>query len=405
LNSIDWLGSDVLYRIIQIIRRLRTRLKQRKLCARKLKQLINRLRFNAFIFAALAILILIPKIGCAQAALLIEQPYGFFGVVNPTGHNAVYFERICADTPVRLRRCKAGELGAVLSRYQGMSGYDWVAIPLVPYLYSVEDVTSVQPHIDPPTVKRLRSRYHEAHLLCLGETLRPGNLIKGGWTQLVGAAYERRIYAFRFETTEAQDDALIAKMNSQPNHSHFDLLINNCADFARKLLSFYYPGRFKRGIFPDAGVTTPKQLAHKLARSARKHPEMNLTVFEIPQIPGNRRLSHSNKDVDESLSTTLYAIPIALVSPYLAGGLFVDYLVRGRYRIVPKHPMVLTPDELTAWARPASESQSLVAHSPAVVHPTGAELMISEPVVPAASESPLLMIAEPSPQDAKKMHP
>jgi len=330
-------------------------------------------RISAVVFSVLMVMLCNAGNGYAQASLLIEQPYGFFGVVNPTGHNAVYFERICAETPVKLRRCELGELGAVLSRYQGMSGYDWVAIPLVPYLYSVENVAAVQPHVDPLLVTRLRSRYHEAHLLSLGDKLHQGSLIKGGWMQLVGAAYERRIYAFRFETTETQDDALIARLNARPNHSHFDLVTNNCADFARKLLNFYYPGNFKRVLFPDAGITTPKQLAQKLARCARKHPEMQLTVFEIPQIPGNRRSSRSNKDVDESLSTTLYAIPIALVNPYLAGGLLVDYLVRGRYRIVPKHPMVLTPDDLTAWARAPSAIRPLEAHAAALILPDKAE--------------------------------
>src|ERR1039458_7819133 len=101
----------------------------------------HRLRTTAFALIALAVLACSPAPGHAQAALLMEEPYGFFGSVNPTGHNAIYFERICADTPVRLRRCQAGEMGAVISRYQGIKGYDWVAIPLVPYLYSVEDVS------------------------------------------------------------------------------------------------------------------------------------------------------------------------------------------------------------------------------------------------------------------------
>jgi hypothetical protein len=42
--------------------------------------------------------------GHAQSALLMEEPYGFFGALNPTGHNAIYFERICAETPVKVRR-------------------------------------------------------------------------------------------------------------------------------------------------------------------------------------------------------------------------------------------------------------------------------------------------------------
>ena len=36
----------------------------------------------------------------ADAALLLEEPYGKFGALNPTGHAAVYLPRICADTPV-----------------------------------------------------------------------------------------------------------------------------------------------------------------------------------------------------------------------------------------------------------------------------------------------------------------
>src|SRR5580658_2356126 len=66
----------------------------------------------------------------AQAALLLEQPYGVFGTLNPTGHAAVYLEHVCADTPVHLRYCDPGETGIVISRYKGLAGYDWIAIPL-----------------------------------------------------------------------------------------------------------------------------------------------------------------------------------------------------------------------------------------------------------------------------------
>ena len=302
------------------------------------------------------------KRGDAQAALLMEEPYGFFGAVNPTGHNAIYFEHICAATPVKLRRCEPGELGAVIARYQGIDGYDWIAIPLIPYLYSVENADDVPTHVDRDTVLRLRNHYREAHLQDLGPHLQPGNLVHGGWTQLVGVAYERRIYAFRFQTTTQQDDAIIARLNSGPNATHFNLLFSNCADFARVILNGYFPHTFRRSIFPDAGMTTPKQIAYKLTRYARKHPETDLTVFEIPQIPGYRRMSHSNKSIDESIITTVYAIPIAIVNPYLAGGLFVDYLVRGRYHLIPKDPQVLGPENLTALtAEPAPDENSASA--------------------------------------------
>ncbi|MGA2888789.1 MAG: hypothetical protein ABSE51_12120 [Terracidiphilus sp.] len=318
----------------------------------------QKLRKVALALFVLAVFILPSTRSSAQAALLMEEPYGFFGSVNPTGHNAIYFERICAETPVKLRRCQAGELGSVIARYQGIDGYDWVAMPLVPYLYSVEKSSDVPVRVDHEIVNRLRDRYREAHLLDLGADLYPGNVLRGGWTQLVGVSYERRIYAFRFETSEEQDDALIASMNDSKNRTHFNLLFNNCSDFARVLLNFYFPRTFKRSVFPDAGMTTPKQLAYKLERYARKHPETQLTIFEIPQIPGYRRRSHSNKSIDESLTTTVYAIPIALANPYLAGGLFVDYLVRGRYHLIPKNLQLLTPDNLQALTAPARAAEN-----------------------------------------------
>ncbi len=327
---------------------------------------------------AAGILTLAAPRSYGQAALLMEEPYGFFGTLNPTGHTAVYFERVCAETPVKLRRCAAGELGAVVSRYQGINGVDWVAIPLVPYLYSVERAEEVPTHVDGALVNRLRSRYHEQHLLSLGEHLRAGGFLHGGWAELVGVAYERKIYGFRFETTEEQDDAFIEKMNGEENSSHFQLLFNNCSDFARVILNEYFPGTFKRSIFPDAGMTTPKQIAYKLVRYGKKHPEEQMAVFEIPQIPGYRRLSKSNKSISESLVTTGYAVPIAVLNPYLAGGLFVDYLVRGRYHLIPKHPETLGPSELAALTADAGQDEN----------PEGAQ--ISTPVqAPRAAENGL----------------
>jgi len=321
----------------------------------------------------------------AQAALLMEEPYGFFGTVNPTGHMAVYFTRVCAETPVKLRRCGPGETGAVISRYQGIDGYDWVAMPLMPYLYSVEDPASVPERVNRESVTDMRNRYREAHLMSLGEKLDAGNLVHGGWTQLVGSAYQRRIYAFRFETTADQDDALIARMNGHENKSHFDLLYNNCADFTREVMNAYFPRKFHRSLFPDAGVTTPKQVTYKLVRYGKKHPEIHLKVFEIPQIPGYEHWRRSNNDVAEAFFTTGYAIPIALFNPYLAGGLFVDYMVRGRYPLVPKHPQRLTPENLFALTAPGREPQNALSAGTEAASAAASSFVDTEAVAPANS--------------------
>jgi hypothetical protein len=324
----------------------------------------------------------------------MEEPYGFFGALNPTGHNAIYFENICAETPVKLRRCEPGELGAVIARYQGLSGYDWVAIPLVPYLYAVDNLEAVPDRVDREMVNQMRDRYHEAHLLSLGEDLRAGNLIQGGWNQLVGVAYERRIYAFRFATTPQQDDALMARLNSGENRSHFELLYNNCADFARNVLNSYFPRTFRRSLFPDAGMTTPKQIAYKLVRFARKHPEMQMTVFDISQVPGYRQQSHSNKSVAESLTTTVYAVPIVLLNPYLAGGLFVDYLVRGRYHLVPKDAEKLNPENLFA----------LTASSRAGENPSSAGIQASGAAIGNPAETQFAVTAYSGQKEMKAKH-
>ncbi len=337
--------------------------------------LTRKLRTTVFFLITLALMAILPAQSHAQAALLMEEPYGFFGSINPTGHNAIYFERICAETPIHLRRCHDGELGAVIARYQGINGYDWVAIPLLPYLYSVESASDVPARVNRETVNRLRNHYHEAHLLSLGEHLSPGNVLHGGWTQLVGVSYERRIYAFRFDTTEEQDDALIARMNDSVNRSHFYLLFNNCSDFARRILNQYFPHTFRRSVFPDAGMSAPKQIVYKLERYASKHSETQLAVFEIPQIPGYRHPSHSNKSIAESLSTT-YAVPIALLNPYIAGGIFVDYLVRGRHHLIPKNPQILAADNLgalTAAARVAQNPGSAGVQAPSAVAGGSAE--------------------------------
>ena len=295
---------------------------------------------------ALALVLLVCQTGHAQAALLMDEPFGFFGFLNPTGHDAIYFQRICAETPVKLRRCAPGEDGAVITRYQGIAHYDWIAMPLLPYLYAVDSGSEVPTRADRKAVTDLRDKYHEAHLASLGKGVPRGGNVKRGWSQFVGVAYDRRIYAFRFATTEAQDDALIAQMNAGENRSRFNLLYRNCADFNRGILNFYFPRTFQRSILPDAGITTPRQVTYKLLRYAREHPETQLAVFDIPQVPGNRNRSRVNKSIVQSLITSGYVVPLAFISPYIAGVVIVDYLVWGRYPLGIKHPQVLTPEKM-----------------------------------------------------------
>jgi hypothetical protein len=261
----------------------------------------------------------------ADITVLLEEPYGAFGAMNPTGHAAVYFSRICAETPVSLRRCRPGEIGAVISRYHRVGGYDWIAIPLIPYLYSVDNPAEIPSSATPETVAELRDRYRRSHLESVAPDENNGATPRGDWTQLVGEAYERTIYAFRIETTEDQDDALIRALNSRPNRTRFHLLYRNCADFVRQVVNFYYRKAIRRNFTADLGIMTPKQAAKCLMTYDRKRPDLEFSISVISQVPGPIPRSGRVRDVLESLiKSKRYAVPLALLSivhPGVGGGL------------------------------------------------------------------------------------
>jgi hypothetical protein len=121
-----------------------------------------------------------------------------------TGHSAVYLSQVCATSPVVLRLCAPGETGIVLSRYRGVAGYDWVAIPLVPYLYAVEKEEDVPLFADAKLVAFLRDRYRRTHLESLAPDLPNAGTPAGGWRELTGAAYIRTIYALRLRPARSR---------------------------------------------------------------------------------------------------------------------------------------------------------------------------------------------------------
>jgi hypothetical protein len=268
----------------------------------------------------------------AGAALLLEEPFGKFGYMNPTGHAAVYLTRVCAASPTLLRRCETGEAGVVISRYHRIAGYDWIAIPLLPYLYAVDDLQKVPQVVDAEAVKDLRDAYRRSHLLALAPNGPSGEIPPGEWIQLIGAAYDRKIYGFEIETSEQQDDALIQEFNRRRNKSHFNLLFHNCADFAGSVLNRYYPGSVHRSYIADAGMLAPKQVAKSLVSYSKRHPEVELTRFVIPQVKGSiHRSDHIDGVAESFLKTKKFSVPLAVLHPVIAGGLAAAYLTDGRF--------------------------------------------------------------------------
>ncbi|HTQ54092.1 MAG TPA: hypothetical protein VMI94_06495 [Bryobacteraceae bacterium] len=263
----------------------------------------------------------------AAAALFLEEPFGAFGHMNPTGHAAVYLSQVCADSPTHLRHCESGEPGVVISRYHRIGGYDWIAIPSIPYLYAVDQPEQAPLFANAEMVASLRDHYRRTHLEAVAPDAPDGSAPAGEWTQLVGAAYDRTIYTFEIGTTATQDEILIQKLNSGANRSHFNLLFHNCADFARGVINTYYPHATHRSWFADQGITTPKQVAESLVRYSRWHPDLSFRCFEIAQVPGSIPRSGAVRGVFESfLKSKKYLFPVAALHPLVTGGMVAAYL-------------------------------------------------------------------------------
>src|SRR5690349_1460213 len=130
----------------------------------------------------------------ANVTVLLEEPYSYDGALAGTGHTSVYLTRVCAASPVTLRRCNPGEHGVVISRYTRIAGYDWLAIPLVPYLYAVENPEDVPLFADPKLVAFLRDQYRRAHLEDFAPDAPGGEMPNGDWYELIGSSYDRTNY-------------------------------------------------------------------------------------------------------------------------------------------------------------------------------------------------------------------
>jgi len=282
--------------------------------------------------AAACLLVLSASPAYADATLLLGEPYGKFGSLTPTGHAAVYLSRICASSPTVLRRCQAGETGVVISRYHHVGGFDWLAVPLIPYLYAVESAADVPVSASKADVALLRDQYRQSQLREVAPNTESGELPRGNWFQLAGAAYDRKIFAFTVMTTPAQDDELIRTLNARENVDRFNFFFRNCADFARDLINEYFPGALRNNFVGDLGLTTPKQVAKSLVGFATRRSELGLASFVIPQVPGSRPASRDNRGVTEGLvKTKKWAIPLFITQPWLSAGFAASYLVTGRF--------------------------------------------------------------------------
>jgi hypothetical protein len=276
----------------------------------------------------LAYLLFMPALSVyADVTLFIEAPINFLGHVSSTGHAALLVDSLCSDDHIHMRWCRVGENGAVISRYKGIGGYDWLAMAPGPYLFAVDSSNEIPEATSIAEVNGLRARYRTNH---------PGSFEQeppeDGWIQLLGASYRRRIICVHLRTTTAQDERLMQWLNRQPDRTHFNFFFSNCADFARQMLNVLFPRAVNRNLLFDFGMTTPKQLESSLHHYAARHPELEYEVYELPQVPGNIPRSGRLCGVTESfVKTKPYLLPVAVLNPIGIGSMAALGIADHRY--------------------------------------------------------------------------
>jgi hypothetical protein len=335
---------------------------------------------RALVAAALLLACLPPA--RAAVAVLLEQPYGKLNLIDPAGHTAIYLNHVCAETPLRLRACRPGEMGVVLSRYDGIGNHDWVAMPLIPYLYAVSSGEEIPDSINRVEEARLRDVYRRQYLQALAPDTVDGNAPNDNWYELVGSAFDRTIYGFQVATTSAQDAQLIATFNDERNTERYNGMFRNCADFVRDTINRVYPHAIHRNYIADLGLTSPKSVARGLAHYAKKHPETDFEVFIVPQVKGDLPRSHLNTDLAEGILKR-FSVPLVVVSPVATGVVLAAYVGHGRFAMPKDAPLL----ELTEMQQNYIIERPLPESAPQLPAPQP-HLAIASDIVTAAAAPP-----------------
>jgi hypothetical protein len=274
----------------------------------------------------------------ARAALtvLIGEPFGSFGTMMPVGHTAVYLDRVCADGPLKLRMCQPGEApGVVIARYHRIGDIDWVASPVMQFLYATDRAQDVLPFATPQNVWDLRQAYRRRFLLAIVPDGNEKSKATDEWWETAGVAYNRRLFGYQVDTTREQDERFVALMNARPNHHLYHLRKTNCANFAADIVNLYFPGTVRGGDrIADFGLMTPKQVGRSLHAFGLAHPELHPRVIEIPQVPGTLRRSRPTRGAAEAgLKTKRYLFTLLAIQPEIPAGLAILYLDHGRWQV------------------------------------------------------------------------
>ena len=126
------------------------------------------------------------------------------------------------------------------------------------------------------------------------------------------------------------------------------------------MINFYFPGALRRNLIADLGISTPKQMGKRLVSYSKRHPELELAKFLIPQTPGTVPRSEAVHGVLESIvRSKKYAVPLLLLHPFIGSSVAVAYVARGRFNPARDATVLDNPVnlELALTAQPRRKEQ------------------------------------------------
>jgi hypothetical protein len=312
--------------------------------------------FRSRSWALAATLLAFAALGATHASasltVLIGEPYGTLGTMLPVGHAAVYLDHVCADSPLVLRLCRPDEpMGVVLSRYHHLGQYDWLASPVMEYLYSVERADQVPQFVTQETEDRLREQFRRTFLRPAVPDETELKKQEDEWYETSGAAFDRRLWGYQLDATVEQDEHLVTTLNGRANLRLYHVRTANCAGFVADIVNFYFPKAVRANKVADWGIVTPKQVARSLLAFGKVHPEQHLRLLQVPQVPGTLRRSRPVWGLSELfLKTKRYCVPLAIIQPEAVVADLVIYEINGRFRL-GAGAQAITP---AFWEQPAA---------------------------------------------------
>lgn len=291
----------------------------------------------------------------ADVGVILYESRGTDARGIQSGHVALIATRLCPDGLAKVRRCKFGETpGVVISKYAGAiwgSEQSVLIVPIMEHFFATKDwedrplLSSEAVLIDmqkeywrkylqkdiPPMSQAQYEEYKEelkefnlgrilkkaarfeylAELLVkspLREPTEPiairepqtGQLIpNGGWRQAVGAQHVRDSVIFVGETTDEEEERLIAFVN-RSGREPFNIFTANCTNLAKRGLKEVFGRSIGfRAVLRDlsnVGAAVPLSIATDFLKYLKKSQKAYQVAY-LPMQPGTRTPSLTNKSV------------------------------------------------------------------------------------------------------------